>query len=221
MNWKGIWVLLDVGVVTLWLALPEFAFGRAGGVAVVRRWTESALLAAVLDEEELDGDGEEEENNSNDGNGESSLLKSACGTERWQDGNAITTSINSIVDTSISASKWSIDISTAAVCTSSQSPGNIDESTHESHIEQHAEDGEKGNATETAYQDECKKSIHNSSSRDTLDGTNVGCYVQIMVDESSKEVREDSEDDSCAAEFDSSQEERNRFEGNAAKSHDC
>ena len=54
-------VLLVQGVVALLLALPELAFGGAGGVAVVGRGAEGALLAAVADEAVFDEDGEEEE----------------------------------------------------------------------------------------------------------------------------------------------------------------
>jgi hypothetical protein len=57
---QGIGILFVHGVALL-LALPELAFGGAGGVAVVWRGAERAFLAAVADETVLDEDGEEEE----------------------------------------------------------------------------------------------------------------------------------------------------------------
>jgi hypothetical protein len=61
MGRKRVGVLFVQGVVALLLALPELAFGGAGGVAVVGGGAEGALLAAVADEAIFDEDGEEEE----------------------------------------------------------------------------------------------------------------------------------------------------------------
>jgi hypothetical protein len=52
-------IFLSVG--RFGLALPEFAAGRAGSIAVVGGGAEGALFAAVPDEEEFEGDREEEE----------------------------------------------------------------------------------------------------------------------------------------------------------------
>jgi hypothetical protein len=60
-GWERVGVLLVQGVVALLLALPELAFGGAGGVAVVWRGAESTLFAAVADQPVFDKDGEEEE----------------------------------------------------------------------------------------------------------------------------------------------------------------
>lgn len=60
---ERVWVLLassELSIAALWLALPELALWRAGRVAVVWRWAESTLFAAVLNEAVLGEDGDEE-----------------------------------------------------------------------------------------------------------------------------------------------------------------
>ena len=52
-SWQRIWLLNVIGVIGLRLALPEFAAGGAGCVAIVWGWTVGLLFAVVFDEEEF------------------------------------------------------------------------------------------------------------------------------------------------------------------------
>jgi len=88
---QGIGVLLggettssELGVTVFGLALPEFALGGAGCVAVVGGWAEGFLFLVVADESELDEDGEDEEDSCDNGDCETGGVESTGVVKGWE-----------------------------------------------------------------------------------------------------------------------------------------
>jgi len=188
---QSIWVLLDiVDASVLGLALPESALGRPSCVAVVGRGAEGTLFAAVLDETNFDEDGEEEEDQCDNSDRERSLLELACLMQTRQSRETSTSIVHIIIHIRIPGSEGRIHVAAATMRTTSQRPRNIDECSSEAEIDNHPNYAEECDASEKAHQQETQDGVDDCSTRDTLNGSNIGGDVQAMVVECGEEVGE-------------------------------
>ena len=161
-GWEGIIVnTLGAAHTVLWistvLALPELA-AWLGRVAILWAWTESLLLAVVLDEEEREWDGDEEEDSSNDGNGESSSLETACGSERWQVGKGVIV-LDTVTRSGVTVTIWCIDYTSASRSTIPVDPSDVCKSTSKGKVQDDAEEPKGGDATQAADEEETEDGV--------------------------------------------------------------
>lgn len=126
---------------------------------------------------------------------------------------------DSVPNVGVPAPERRVHISSAASITAPRRIRHIDEGTAESEIEQHAEEGEEGNAAETAYKQQGEDCVQDAGAGDAFYGSDVDVDVQAVVVQCGQEVGEDCEDHSCAAELHEAEEEGEGLEGHAAKSH--
>jgi len=146
----------------------------------------------VADEAEFGEDGEEKEDKSNNRNSETSLLQLACGVQARETSEPTTSLRNSVAGVRISRSERCVDISSAAGCSSSRRPCDVDECSSESKIEEHANHAEESDASKTADEQQCENGVQDCCSRDTFHGFDVGSDVEVMVVKRCEEVRENS-----------------------------
>jgi len=174
----------------------------------------------VADEEEFEKDGDEEEDASNDSDGESSLLETACGTERRQDGNATISSNDIVVRVGISIAICSPDETRARPISGvTVDPSNVGESSTECKVQEYAQHGEEGNAAETAYQEDGNDGVEHCCTGNTLDGFDMHADGEAVIGERCEVVGEDADDDGRAAEFHDAQEHGHALESDTAESH--
>jgi len=105
----------------------------------------------VADEGEFDGDREEEEDGSDNCNRESGSLQATGGLQAWEVGESTIPLLNTVVGIDVSRSERSVDVSFAARSSPSCRICNIDEGSAESKIEEHSNEAQECNASETAY----------------------------------------------------------------------
>jgi len=197
---QRIGVLLSVGASGLGLALPELAFGGASCVAVVGAGAEGFLFLVVAGEDNVEEDGEEEENGSDDGDGEAGSVESASSLDLdiAQDASiAVRCSISGI---RIPTSKRRLHIgSLTAARTVAGGVRNINKRAGESQVKECADEAEEDDTAQAANQESRYNRVQDGGARDTLNSPLVGRDVQVMIAQSSQEVRKDAQDHGRAA----------------------
>lgn len=88
---------------------------------------------------------------------------------------------NSVPNIGIPAPERRVHVSPAASITAPRRIRHIDEGSAEGEIEQHAQDGEEGNAAETAYQQQGEDRVQDAGAGDAFYGSNIRVDVQVMV----------------------------------------
>lgn len=118
---------------------------------------------------------------SNNSNGKTSSLQFARCVQAREYGRTTIALRNSVSRIGIPAPERRVHVSPTVSITTSCRIRHIDEGSAESEIEQHAQEGEEGNAAETAYQQKGEDRIQDAGAGDAFYGSDVGVDVQTMV----------------------------------------
>jgi hypothetical protein len=146
---------------------------------------------------------------SNYSDSETNLLKLTSSVQTRKTSESTTSLVYNIVGECVSRSKWRVHISSAGMSTASRRIRNVDKSSGESKIQEHANDTEESDASKTADEKEGENGVENTSAGNSFYRPNVRRDVEVMVMQCSQEIGEYAEDDCCAAEFYDSEEEGN------------
>lgn len=160
------WAHLRVALsLLLGLAASEETTLLARGVVVVWAGTVCLLLLVGAHELELEGSGDEEEDGSNDTAGEDGLVETA--------GSLVVDSVGDLVVEAILAelAEW-VEASAvvAGAFAAVAENNNGDHATNEENIDEDSDEGQAGDTTETAGQEDSKDGVNDSNAGDTLNG---------------------------------------------------
>lgn len=181
------------------LSDEETASGSgAGSVVVGRAGSVSLLLLVVAHKSKLHQSGEKEEDSSGNGKREDSLIELASSAEVRSEVVASLSVGDCIVGRSVT--KRSSDIVLAAVGALTGQDCNGNHATHAQEVDDQTKDGKEGDTGQAACQKNGADGVQCHDTRKTFNGLPSGGDVEVVVCKDGKEVTEDANDGTSAAE---------------------
>lgn len=181
----------------------------ARSVVVVGAGSLVLLLAVVDPLEDVEKERQEHKTGTSNGASEDSGVETSSKAKIGS---------GSAVGDRVSVTKWCVDAAGTATCASAVENGNGNESAHDEKVTKDAQDGEEGTATEAASHESSEEGVDDSTSSqsfnslclcvDTLEVT-LDWFMgklrfmrtyEVVNGELGKEVRPDTDDDTCGAE---------------------
>lgn len=181
------------------LSNEETASGSAArSVVVGGAGTVSLLLLVVAHKSELHQSSEQEENSSGNGKREDSLVELASSAEVRSEVVAALSVGDCVVGRAVT--KRSSDIVLAAVGALAGQDSNSNHATHAEKVDDQTKNGKEGDTSQAAGQKNGADSVQCHDTGETFDGLPSCGDVEVVVCKDGKEVTEDADDGTSAAE---------------------